>query len=401
MSVPKVHEQALQGIRILDVTEYLSGPYCTMMLADLGAEVVKIERPESGDGSRQWGPPFVHGESAYYLSINRNKKSVTLNLKSDRGKQILHKLVPSFDVFIENYTPGTAERLGVDYATLSGINHRLVYCSISGFGQDGPYRERPMYDIVGQAMSGFMSLTGEKDQPPVKAGVAISDICAGMYAAIGILAALRARDKTKRGQMIDISLLDGMISWLSYQAGNFFATGVPPERLGSAHPSIAPYQAFKAADSYFVIAVGNDGQWKKFCEALGLNELMTDARFATNPDRVQNRNELVPILERVFATKPSKVWLEAIEAAGIPCGPVNTLNEVFADRQVHHRRMSQEVQHPKAKRINVLGPPIRLSDTPASIRGHPPMLGENTKEVLTTLGYTYEEIEKLKKDGVT
>jgi len=394
-------DHALEGIKIIDLTEYLAGPYCSMVLADLGAEVVKVEQPGRGDGSRQWGPPFLGGESAYYLSVNRNKKSISLNLKSEKGQRILHELVSTADVFIENFRPGTARKLGADYATLNKVSDsRIIYCSISGFGQDGPLANKPFYDIIGQGAGGLMSVTGEKERPPVKIGIAISDICGGMFAAIGILAAIRLREKTGKGQMIDISILDGLVSWLSHQAGSYFATGLNPERLGSSHPTIAPYQAFKAADAYFVIAVGNDALWKKFCDALGLNDLFADARFNTNPERVKHRKELAEILGDLFITKPAKEWLDRIEAQGVPCGPVHDLSDVFRSPQVLHRQMVREIQHPRAGTVKVVGVPIKMSDSPDLIRTAPPMLGEHTNQVLNSIGYTDSQIAELRREGV-
>ena len=371
-----------------------------MILADLGADVLKVEQPGTGDGSRQWGPPFIENESAYFLSINRNKKSMTLNLKTEKGKEILHKLASQCDILLENYRPGITQKLNIDYETLSKLNPRLIYCSISGYGQDGPYRVKPAYDLIGQAMGGLMSLTGEKGGPPVKVGVAIADICSGMFAAIGILAALTAREKTCRGQMIDTSILDGQVAWLTHQAGNFLATGKNPERLGSAHPTIAPYQAFKAEDTYFAVAVGSENLWKAFCEALGLNKLMSDPRFIRNPDRVRNRDELTRSLEKFFASKPAKEWVEIMDKAGVPASLIYSLNEVFKDPQVLHRRMLETVQHPKAGAIKVVGIPIKMSDTPGSIRTAPPMLGEHTKQILETLGYVEAEIEEMRKTGI-
>jgi formyl-CoA transferase/CoA:oxalate CoA-transferase len=366
----------------------------------LGADVIKVEQPGRGDGSRQWGPPFLGGESAYYLSVNRNKRSISLNLKFEKGQRILQKLASTADVFIENFRPGTARKLGVDYATLSKLNSRLVYCSISGFGQDGPLANKPFYDIIGQGAGGLMSLTGEEGRPPVKIGIAISDICGGMFAAIGILAAIRIREQTGIGQMIDVSILDGLVSWLSHQAGNFLATGVNPTRLGSSHPTIAPYQAFKAADAYFVVAVGNDALWKKFCEALGLNDLFEDARFHTNPERVKHREELAEILGNLFITKSAREWIEGIEAEGVPCGPVHDLSDVFINPQVLYRHMLREVQHSKAGMVKVVGVPIKMSDSPASVRTPPPMLGEHTKQILNGLGYTDKQIAELREEGV-
>ncbi|HZW55386.1 MAG TPA: CoA transferase [Nitrososphaerales archaeon] len=392
---------ALEGIKIVDLTEYLSGPYCTMMLADLGADVIKIEEPGRGDGSRQWGPPFLGGESAYFLSVNRNKRSLALNLKSEQGREVLTKLVSESDVLIENFRPGIAETLGIDYEELRKTNPGLIYCSISGFGQEGPYRNRPSYDIVGQAMSGLMSITGEKDGGPVKVGIAIADICAGMFATIGILAALTARNTTGVGQRIDISLLDGLVSWLSHQAGYYFATAKNPERLGTAHPTIAPYQAFRASDGfYFVLAVGNDSIWARFCNAVGIDALASDSRFVKNSDRVKNREQLVSMLENLFSKKTRAEWLEIINAGGVPCAPILTLSQVFQDPQVLFRQMVEEVSHMKAGKIRVVASPVKMSDSPFSVRFPPPLLGESTEEILSSLGYSTEQIKKFKNAKV-
>ncbi len=392
---------ALEGIKIVDLTEYLSGPYCTMMLADLGADVIKIEEPGRGDGSRQWGPPFLGGESAYFLSVNRNKRSLALNLKSEQGREVLTKLVSESDVLIENFRPGIAETLGIDYEELRKTNPGLIYCSISGFGQEGPYRSRPSYDIVGQAMGGLMSITGEKDGGPVKVGIAIADICAGMFATIGILAALTARNTKGVGQRIDISLLDGLVSWLSHQAGYYFATAKNPERLGTAHPTIAPYQAFRASDGfYFVLAVGNDSIWTRFCNAVGIDALASDSRFVKNSDRVKNREQLVSMLENLFSKKTRAEWLEIINAGGVPCAPILTLSQVFQDPQVLFRQMVEEVSHMKAGKIRVVASPVKMSDSPFSVRFPPPLLGESTEEILSSLGYSIEQIKKFKNAKV-
>lgn len=389
----------LEGIKVLDLSRILTGPYCTMMLADMGAEVIKVEAPGTGDDTRQWGPPFINGESAYFLSINRNKKSITVNLKSVHGKEILHRLVKQSDVLVENFRPGTMEKLGIGYDKLREINPRIVYCSISGFGQDGPARDKPGYDVLAQAMGGLMSCTGEPGGPPVKAGFAIADIGAGMWAAFGILAALMAREKTGFGQAVDTSLLEAQVSWHAYMAGNFFASGKNPRKLGSAHPNIVPYQAFSASDQYFIVAVGNDSLWQKFCQVTGLEHLTNDPKFATNPKRVENRDELVGIIQERLLTKTASEWVEALEAAGIPAGPINDFEQVYKDPQVLHRKMLVEAEHPVAGRIKMTGIPVKLSGTPGQIRTAPPLLGQHTEEVLISLGYSTEQIAEFRNSG--
>ncbi len=392
--------KALEGIKVLDLSRALAGPYCTMMLADMGAEVIKLEMPGRGDDSRSWGPPFVEGESAYFMSINRNKKSITLNMKSDKSTEIIHKLIKQSDVLVENFRPGAMERLGLGYERVKEMNPRIIYCSISGFGQDGPYRMLPGFDQVLQGMGGLMSITGELGGPPIKVGVAIADISGGMFASNGILVALYNREKTGKGQMVDVSLLDSQVAWLTYRAGAYFASGEVPQPMGSGHPVIVPYQAFKAKDVFINIAVGNDQLWERFCKAVGLENVMNDPKFATNAKRVENREEIVKIISDLIVTKDGEEWLKIITDAGVPCGPIYTVDKVFADPQVLHREMVKELDHPKAGKVKVTGIPIKLSDTPGEVETAPPVLGQHTQEILAELGYSDKDLEKLKQEKV-
>jgi crotonobetainyl-CoA:carnitine CoA-transferase CaiB-like acyl-CoA transferase len=391
--------QPLEDLLVVDLTRALAGPYCTMMLADLGARVIKVESPEGGDDTRGWGPPFLQGESAYFMSVNRNKESVALNLKDPRGLEVLHRMLERADVLVENFRPGVMERLGLDYPRLHPRYPRLVYCSISGFGQTGPYREKPAYDLILQGIGGIMGITGEEDGPPVKVGVAVADICAGMFAAFGILAALRVRDRTGLGQWVDAALLDGQVAWLTYAAANYFATGQNPSRMGSAHPNLCPYQAFQTQDGYVNVAVGSEAIWRRFCEVVdpGLGE---DPRFRTNADRVRHRAELIPLLQARFRERPTREWIRVLDEAGVPNGPIYTISEVFEDPQTRHRQMRVELEHPRAGRIAVTGVPVKFSDTPGSVRTPPPVLGQHTRAMLRELGYTEEEVRRLHQDGV-
>lgn len=390
----------LENITVLDLSRALAGPYCTVMLADMGAHVLKVEQPGRGDDTRGWGPPFVKGESAYFLSVNRNKKSVTVNLKEKEGKEIFYKLSKTADVIVENFRPGTAEKLGISYEDIKPLNEKIVYCSISGFGQSGPYKHRPGYDLILQGMGGLMTMTGEEDRPPVKIGVAITDIAAGMFAAYGILAALYTREKTGRGQYVDVSMLDCQVSWLTYQAGNFFATGVSPKRLGSAHPTIVPYQAFETSSGYINVAVGSEKLWQNFCSAINHEELVRNPKYKTNRDRVEHRDELISALSKIFSENPADVWLDALEKKGVPAGPIYTFDQIFSDPQVLHRGMLVEMDHASAGKIKQTGVPVKLSETPGSIESPPPLLGEHTGEILQRIGYSDDDIMALKEKGV-
>jgi formyl-CoA transferase/CoA:oxalate CoA-transferase len=384
----------LDGLTVLDLTRVLSGPYCTMLLADMGARVIKIEQPGRGDDTRGWGPPFLAGESAYFLSINRNKESVTLDFKSVEGRAILDGLLAMSDVLVENFRPGTLEKLGLDYRTLSGRDPRLVYCSISGFGQTGPRRAEAGYDAVVQAEGGLMSLTGSPDGSPYRLGVAIADIVSGMFAANGITLALLARERTGRGQLVDIAMLDSVAALLTYQAGIHFATGQAPQRMGNRHPTIVPYETFAAADGDFVLAVGNDEQWRRFCAVAGLE---LDERFATNRQRVGEYDTLRPIIASRLAEEPRQTWIGRLTQAGVPCGSVRDLGELFDDPQLDARDMITSIEHATIGPLKVLGIPIKLSDTPGSVNTPPPTLGQHTDRVLIDdLGLSAEAVARLR-----
>jgi crotonobetainyl-CoA:carnitine CoA-transferase CaiB-like acyl-CoA transferase len=388
----------LDGITIVDFTRVLSGPYCTMLLADMGARVVKIEQPGKGDDTRQWGPPFAEGESAYFLSINRNKESVTLDLKARDSRAALEQLIAKADVVVENFRPGTMSKLALDYATLAPRYPRLVYCSISGFGQTGPRRHEPGYDAVMQAEGGLMSITGSADGPPYRLGVAISDIVSGMFAAQGIAMALFARERTGRGQLVDIGMLDSVTALLSYQAAIYFITGAAPSRMGNRHPTIVPYQTFPTADGEFVLAVGNDEQWRKFCGVAGIEP---EERFATNRQRVVQHAELERTISDKLRAHPRQYWIERLHATGVPCGSVRDLHEVFTDPQLTAREMIAHVEHATIGPLRLLGVPVKLSETPAAVRSAPPTLGQHTDAVLCgDLGISREAVADMRARGV-
>jgi len=390
----------LTGLRVIDFTRALAGPYATMLLADMGAEVIKIEQPGPGDDSRGWGPPFVGSESAFYLSVNRNKKSICLDLKQAQGRDIALRLIGSGAIVVEGNRPGVMKRLGLDYESVRSQNPALIYCSISAFGQTGPYAEKAGYDQVLQGYGGIMGLTGEPDGRPLKVGVSITDLTTGMFAVIGITTALYHRQQSGRGQYIDASMLDGQVSWLTYQAQRYWASGTIPARSGAGHGLIVPYQAIETADGFINIAVGNEHLWQSFTRVLELEHLKDDARFATNPARVDNRLKLLAIIEPVFKAQPSDYWIELFDKAGIPCGPIYTVDQVVTDPQVLARDMVTQVTHPAYGTINMLGFPIKFSETPGRSPSAPPTMGEHTEEVLKSLCVSDGEVQALRDQKI-
>ncbi len=388
----------LHGITVLDFSRVLAGPYCTMQLADLGARVIKVEQPGRGDDTRAWGPPFIAGESAYFLSVNRNKESIALDLKAPRSRPVIEALISRADIVVENFRPGTMERLGLGYETIRARNLRAIYCSISGFGQTGPRRLEAGYDAMMQAEGGLMSMTGAADGPPFRLGVAIADIATGLFAVQGILAALYARERTSRGQRLDVAMLDSVAALLTYQASSALATGNTPVRMGNRHPSIAPYDTFAAADGEFVLSVGNDDQFRRLCEVLAQPSLAADARFATNEARVRHYDALRAALTPPIAARTRADLLKALTAAGVPNGAVRSVTEALADPQLAAREMIVPLEHVACGTIRVLGTPVKLSETPATIRTPPPTLGQHTRPILEELGLADTEIESLIPD---
>lgn len=387
---------ALDGLRVLDVSQVMAGPFCCLLFGDMGAEVIKIEKPTGGDDSRRFGPPFLNGESAAFMAMNRNKRSLALDLKQSEGQKIMRQLAARADVLVENYRPGTLEALGLGYADLSREHPELIYCSISGYGQTGPDRERGGFDLIAQGVTGLMSITGHPGQPPVKIGVPLADLNAGMYAAYGVLCAYIHRLRTGRGQWVDTSLLEGGLAYTVWESAIYFATGMIPPPMGSAHRLAAPYQAFRTADGYITIGAANQANWEKLCGVLERADLLTDARFRDNPSRTQNAAELAANLETIFVTRPTAEWLSVLEETGMPVGPVNDMAAAYAHPQVLARDMVVEIDHPTAGQVKNIGVPVKLSETPGRIRRPAPILGQHTDEVLSEFGFTAEDIAALR-----
>ena len=374
-------QAVLSDVVVVDLSRVLAGPYCTMMLGDLGATVIKVEQPGRGDDTRQFGPPYIAGESAYYLGLNRNKYSILLDFSTPEGKQRLLELIRTATVLVENFRPGTLQRQGLDYETLKAINPGLIYCSISGYGQTGPYASRPGYDFVAQAESGVMAVTGEIDGDPQRVGSPVGDVSAGMFACMAILAALRVRDRTGQGQHIDIALIETTMSLLSNVASNYLISGEEAPRFGNGHPNIVPYQAFHTRDGHVVVSCGNDRLYQSLCRLLGREDLANDPRFATNPQRVRNRNELVPVLQEAFLARTTDEWLPELRAVGIPCGPINSVNQIFNDPHIQARGYVWECDHPTAGKIKLAGSPMHFSETPTRLYKAPPLLGEDDEKM--------------------
>ena len=390
----------LNGIKVLDLTRVLAGPYTTMLLGDLGAEVIKIEQPDTGDESRNFGP-FKNGFSLYFMSVNRGKRSVTLNLKTERGQAIFKQLLAHTDVLVENFRPGTMEKLGLDYDTLKPEHPSLIYAACSGFGQTGPYAQQGAYDMIIQGMGGIISITGEPEGPPVRVGTSISDITAALFTTIGILSALHHRNQTGKGQFVDVAMLDSLVAVLENAVVRYFATGEAPKPLGARHPAITPFEAFASADGHVIIALGNDTLWAKFCTHVKRPALILDKRFRTNADRTENHAELFPILSEIMAQRTTDAWIEALGKIGVPCGPINAMDKVVSHPQVQAREMITRIAHQITGEVEVPGVPIKLSETPGNVDAPAPSLGEHTTEVLTSvLKMSPDEVADLKQDGV-
>jgi crotonobetainyl-CoA:carnitine CoA-transferase CaiB-like acyl-CoA transferase len=391
---------ALQGIKVVDLSRVLAGPFCTMILGDLGADVIKVEGTMTKDDTRAWGPPFAGGESAYYLCANRNKQAIALDLKSPQGQEVIRRLVAQSDVVVQNFKTGTLDRWGLGYEELKRINPQIILASITGFGTNGPYKDMPGYDSIIQAMGGLMSITGDPASGPLKVGVAIADVLTGLYTAIGIVSALHERNCSGEGQQIDISLFDSQISALINVASNYLVSGTIPQRLGNQHPNIVPYQVFSTLDGEMVIAVGNDKQFARFADVLGMPQLAQDERFSTNASRLRHKEELLCLISRAMSAHTSRYWQERLQEAGIPSGPINDLQAVFEDPQVEAREMVVHMAHPAAGQVKLVGSPLKLSRTPVEMRHHPPLYGEHSEQVLARLGYSAKELAEMKRQGV-